>query len=109
MTEELLDRDMPSVRDETGQPVLQGVIERQCPFIDELEHDSGNEGLRDARDPKAHIRSDRTMRRDVGDTSGERSGHRPFTKEDRDPRDACIDEVPKLLLDLVRSVLRGMR
>ena len=53
VVQQLADRDVAAVRNQSGQPVFDGIVECQLPLADELQHDRRDERLRDARDPEA--------------------------------------------------------
>ena len=50
MVEQLADRDPGAVRDESGQPLLDSVVEAELALADQLEHDRRGVGLGQARD-----------------------------------------------------------
>ena len=66
VVEQLTQRDRVAVRNETGQVALDRIVDVQLPLGLELQHDGGDERLRDACDPPAVACAHRRARGDVG-------------------------------------------
>ena len=62
---------LPAVRDESGKPLLDGVVEAELSFTDQLENDRRGVGLRQARDLEVVARPHRRLARDVAESGGE--------------------------------------
>ncbi len=74
MVQELANRDLFTVRDECGQPLLNGVVEAKLPLGDQLQDDRCDVGLRVTGDPEAVARSHRRLLADVAEAAGEADG-----------------------------------
>ena len=97
MAEQLADGDVPAVRNQTWQPALDAVVERELPLADQLEDDGRDERLRDAADPKTIADAHRRLLRQVGIAA--REAHRTTvpTDEHDHPGDARGDQILHLL------------
>src|SRR5437868_8539135 len=62
VVEQVAHRDPLSVRDDTGKPTLDRVVESELPLADELENHRRDERLRDAPDTEAVAGADRRSR-----------------------------------------------
>ena len=71
VVEELADRDLAAVRDETGKPALDGVAQAKLALCHELQHDCRDVRLRQARDAVPVGRLHRRARRDLGHAGGQ--------------------------------------
>ena len=81
MPEEVAHRDATAVREKAGEPALDGIAQPQALLSDELEHDDGDERLRDAACPESISGPERHATADVREAA-----HR------LDPRPAVLDE-----------------
>jgi hypothetical protein len=65
VVEELTDADPVSVRDDSGQPLLDGVFQTELALTDQLQDDRRRVGLGHARDLEVVVRSHRCLSSDV--------------------------------------------
>ena len=71
MVEEHADRDLVSVRNDAGQPTLDGVAESQLALADELQDDGCDVCLGQARDAVVVTLRDLSLRGEVGNSADE--------------------------------------
>ena len=100
VVEQLPDRDRIAVRDEPGEPPLDGVAQAELALADELEDDGGDVGLRDACDPEPVVDPDRRLRVDLAETAGDADRAIAVPGEQDDSRGTGCDERVGVLLEI---------
>jgi hypothetical protein len=96
--EQLVDRDLVALGNETGQPALDAIAQTQLALSDELQDDGRDVGLRQAGDAVVVGRLHRCLRGDLGKASGQARRLGAIANEQDRPWSACGDEGVDILL-----------
>ena len=107
--EELANRDLITVRDEPGQPLLDGVVEAKLAFGDQLQDDRCDVGLRVAGDPEAVANSHRRLLVDVAEAAGDADGAVLVANHQDGAGNPGGDECVEVFLKLRRACAFGVR